>query len=93
MSCVIDASVLVDLLTGALRPGALPDATRGDWHAPAHVDVEVLHALRGLVMGGQLSVGRARDALLDLDDLRLERWPLHREFAVRALDLRAALTA
>ncbi|GGF40113.1 type II toxin-antitoxin system VapC family toxin [Ornithinimicrobium tianjinense] len=89
----MDASVLVDLLTGALEPEALPDVAGGQWHVPAHLDVEVLHALRGLVRGGHLSVGRARDALRDLDDLQLQRWPLRLPFAVRALDLGSALTA
>lgn len=93
MSCVIDASVLVDLLTGALQPEALADVASGDWHAPAHLDVEVLHALRGLVRGGHLSMPRARDALRDLDDLHVHRWPLGGPFALRALDLGTSLTA
>lgn len=93
MSCVIDASVLVDLLTGVLEPEALPEVTDGQWHAPAHLDVEVVHALRGLVRGNHLSITRARDALRDLDDLQVERWRLHHQFAVRALDLGASLTA
>ncbi|WP_122263828.1 type II toxin-antitoxin system VapC family toxin [Ornithinimicrobium cerasi] len=93
MSCVIDASVLVDLLTGFLAPEALPDAAAGQWHAPAHVDVEVLHALRGLVLGGHLSISRARDALRDLDDLQMQRWPLRHSLALRALDLGSTLTA
>lgn len=93
MSCVIDASVLVDLLTGVLKPTELPEVTSGQWHAPAHLDVEVLHALRGLVRGDHLSVSRAWDALRDLDDLQVQRWPLNRPFALRALDLGASLTA
>lgn len=93
MSCVIDASVLVDLLTGVLEPEALPEVASGQWHASAHLDVEVLHALRGLVRAGQLSISRARDALRDLDDLQVQRWPLRRPFAVRTLDLGSSLTA
>lgn len=93
MSCVIDASVVVDLLTGVLQPTALPEVASGQWHVPAHLDVEVLHALRGLVRGGHLSISRARDALLDLDDLHLQHWPLKRPFSARALDLGSTLTA
>lgn len=93
MTCVIDASVVVDLLTGVLEPRTLPASARGQWHSPAHLDVEVIHALRGLVRGGHLTIGRARDALRDLDDLQIQRWPMRLPFAVRALDLGSSLTA
>lgn len=89
---VIDASTLTDLLSGAdleVIQGAV--AARG-LLAPAHIDAEVLSALRGLMLGGRLSEARVRDALTDLHDLPLERWPLARPLLDRALDLAANIT-
>lgn len=89
----MDASVLVDALVG-------PDAA--DVHAqlgdrpllaPAHVDAEVLSALRGLTLGKHLSRKRCRDALLDLDALPLDRWSLTSVLLDRAFDLADSITA
>lgn len=93
MTWVVDASVVVDLLTGVLEAERLGPAATGRWHAPAHVDVEVLHAVRGLVRGRHLTIGRARDALHDLHDLRIDRWAMDRSSALRALDLGRNLSA
>lgn len=87
MSVVVDSSVLVDLLTGAAPPSLLGDAFKQEWHVPAHLDVEVLHALRGLVLGTHISAARAHDALTDLHALRLHRWPLGLPLARRCLEL------
>ncbi len=85
---VIDAAVVVDLLTSA--PGAERIAERisdEDLHAPELINVEVVSALRGLVLGKHLSESRALDALTDFDDLALTRWPTahHHRRAVFAL--------
>ncbi|MCK0112406.1 type II toxin-antitoxin system VapC family toxin [Ornithinimicrobium sp. F0845] len=61
-------------------------------HAPAHVDVEVVNALRGLVLGRHLTRPRARDALRDLDDLQIHRWPLDHRMAGATLDLLDTVT-
>lgn len=63
---VVDASVVVDALVGA--DAAELHGVLGDRPliAPAHVDAEVLSALRGLLLGRHLSRKRCRDALLDL---------------------------
>ncbi|WP_256841210.1 type II toxin-antitoxin system VapC family toxin [Ornithinimicrobium cryptoxanthini] len=87
MSVVVDSSVLVDLLTGAAQPSLLGDAFEQEWHAPAHLDAEVVHALRGLVLGAHISAARAQDALTDLHELRLRRWPLELPLARRCLEL------
>jgi predicted nucleic acid-binding protein len=46
------------------------------WAAPAHLQVEVFAALRGLNLGGKLSEGRARLALDALRDIIVEAVPL-----------------
>lgn len=93
MTIVIDASVLVDLLAGPAPEVLLDSVIDEEWHAPQHVDAEVIHALRGLVLGGHLSQHRARDALRDLHDLQLHRWPFDLPLALRALDLAHTVTA
>jgi predicted nucleic acid-binding protein len=91
---VVDASALVDVLTGA--PGS--DAVHGqlagqDLQAPALLDYEVVSALRGLTLGKQLSVARASDALTDFEDLALHRWQQVDQWRRRAFELRHDLSA
>jgi predicted nucleic acid-binding protein len=52
---VLDASLVVGLLTS--RPGLSADALQGyEWqHAPSHFDIECVNALRGQFLGGQLT--------------------------------------
>ncbi|MDO5628956.1 MAG: type II toxin-antitoxin system VapC family toxin [Mobilicoccus sp.] len=88
-SIVIDASVVVDVLTG-VHVADLPD---GSWHAPAHLDVEVVHALRGLVLGGHLTRPRAVDALQDYTDLGVTIWPVDAVMRYRCFTLMDSLTA
>ena len=61
-------------------------------HAPHLLDVEVAQVLRRFVREKTLSEQRAREALEDLDDLPLNRYP-HDFLIARVWDLRAALTA
>ena len=71
---VVDASVVVDFL---LDPDRLRERFRqgdDDLHAPAHLDVEVLSALRRLAQRGTLTQGRARGAVDDLADLPVARY-------------------
>lgn len=71
---VVDASVIVNFL---LDPDRLRERFRAggdDLHAPAHVDVEVLSAVRRLAQRGTLTEGRARGAADDLVDLPLTRY-------------------
>ena len=93
---VVDASVVADFLLG--RPGAL-EALAGDadgdhqpLHCPELVEPETLNALRGLVRGGHLDLRRAEEAVADLADLRMIRYP-HAPLRPRVWDLRDRLTA
>jgi len=61
-------------------------------HAPHLLDVEVVQVLRRYVREKTLSEQRAREALEDLDDLQLNRYP-HDFLIPRVWDLRATLTA
>lgn len=61
-------------------------------HAPHLLDVEVTQVLRRYVREKTLSEQRAREALEDLDDLPLNRYP-HDFLIARVWDLRATLTA
>jgi predicted nucleic acid-binding protein len=90
---VLDASVVTDLLIGVGQVDRLVEMSAQRWHAPAHLDVEVTSALRGLVLGGHLSPSRAVDALIDLADLDIRRWPMDLASARRVLALRETMTA
>lgn len=73
---VVDASVLVTFL---VDPGLSPTIRAAfarhddDLHAPAHVDLEVLSALRRLASTGLLSAARATAAVQDYLDMALVR--------------------
>lgn len=64
----------------------------GDLQAPHLLDVEVVHALRGLVRGGRLSTDRAADALHDLAELSITRYG-HDLLIDRMWELRDNLSA
>ena len=85
--------MFIDLEPGAARlrerVAQVPDETL---HAPHLFDVEVLHALRGLALGGLISENRSRYALKALSDMRLTRYP-HGPLVARIWDLRGNLTA
>jgi predicted nucleic acid-binding protein len=91
---VVDTSAVVDALAG--RPGdeRLVDrlGADGDLHAPHLLDVELLHALRALVMAGELSEDRAADARADFADLTIVRYE-HGFLADRIWELGRNLTA
>lgn len=91
---VVDTSAVLAALTGTdPAPGLLQRLERdGDLHAPHLIDVEVLHALRGLVRGGALSADRAVDVRTDYAELTLVRYP-HSALADRAWELRHNLSA
>ena len=91
---VVDTSAVIAALAGHPRPLRLADRLRqdGDLHVPHLLDVEVLHALRGLVIGGKLSEERADGVRQDLAALRLRRYP-HGPLADRIWELRGNLTA
>lgn len=87
---VIDCSAVIDLLTAGGDVGrALRTAVDGeDLHAPELLDVEVVSSLRTMIRRGALSPARAQDALLDFDDLAVQRWSFGRSLRLRTLQLR-----
>ena len=90
---VIDASVLV---TALVDDGVDGRSIRGrlqgvELTAPAHLDVEFLHALRGLVRSEQTSPGRADRPIAHLGRLPLRRFELP-VVASRTWQLRDNLT-
>lgn len=93
---VLDASAAVAFL---IRPGSgvgdriaerMLTTSPGLW-APHLIDAEVGHALRRQVMRGEIPADIARDALLDLNGLRLERVP-HAALLRRAWELRESVS-
>jgi predicted nucleic acid-binding protein len=89
---VVDASALVDFLAPTVVDAALDDRLLADasLHAPHLVDVEVVNALRRLSLRSTLGPDRAADAMLDLDDLPITRYP-HGALLPRAWELRHTL--
>ena len=91
---VVDAAALVDALTVVEGTEELrADLADEELHAPTLLDFEVVSALRGLTLGGQLSAARAHDALTDFDALQIWRWPSSAALRLRAFTLRDNVTA
>jgi predicted nucleic acid-binding protein len=75
---VVDASALTELVLGRPAGDVVGEHVAGHGfalHAPHLVDVEVLSALRRLVAAGEATAERAGDAIADLLDLPIERYP------------------
>lgn len=94
---VIDASVLTDFLLG--RPeaveaiaGELGDREHEPLHAPELIEPEALNALRRLARSGAISDRRAEEAVSDLADVRIVRYP-HAPLRARVWELRHELSA
>lgn len=71
---VIDASAIIQVLVGRDPGPALLDAVAGDLAAPHILDVEVLSALRGMVLGGVLLLEAAESARRSYADLVITRY-------------------
>ena len=92
---VIDASALLELLLQTslgTRVEARLFRDDDELHAPHLLDVEILQGLRRLVRTGEVSAGRADEAIADLTDLVLHRHA-HLELLDRAWRLRGNITA
>lgn len=92
---VLDASVLVTALGDGGSAGALArEAVRGhpDLHAPHLIDVEVTHALRGLVRRRVMTAEEGRDILDAALMFPLTRWGLA-GLMPRAWELRDTVTS
>lgn len=92
---VVDASVLVEYLTGGVHGEAsrrqIGRVSPGWLWAPHLVDAEVGNALRRGVRMGKISERKARAALNDLLEMKLQRIS-HHLLADRAWDLRRNLS-
>jgi predicted nucleic acid-binding protein len=92
---VLDASAVVELLLATRRGvGVQARIARPaeSLHAPHLLDVEVAQVLRGYHLAGDLGAGRAREALADLADLPVSRYP-HDVLLQRVWELRRTVTA
>ncbi len=91
---VVDSAALVDALTAVAGTAELRAYLAAeDLHAPTLLDFEIVSALRGLTLTGQVSVARAEDALADFDDLSIRRWSSAHALRRRAFQLRDNVSA
>lgn len=91
---VVDTSAILDAIAAyEPAPGLLTRLSDdGDLHAPHLIDVEILHALRGMVMRNEITSDRAADARTDFADAALLRYP-HEPLSDRIWALRHDLSA
>lgn len=94
---VLDASAVVEWLlqlakADAVEARVFSGGSSQPLHAPHLLDVEVAQALRRLVAAKQLAASRAEQALEDLKDLSVIRYP-HDWLLQRVWQLRHNLTA
>ena len=76
-SLVVDASAIVDLLARTSHASSVGARLRGSrWHAPVHLDAEVLSALGRLERAGALDATEAANGVLALSELPIERHAL-----------------
>jgi predicted nucleic acid-binding protein len=92
---VVDASAILEVLLRTevgLRIEKKLLSTRRSLHAPHLIDVEVAQVLRRFAASGTLSAERGQEALTDLADLPLNRYP-HDLLLPRIWELRHNVTA
>jgi len=92
---VVDASALIEALLGTPAAGPVVRRlfdSRQTLHAPHLIDLEVAQVFRRYAAAGDLDHERGREALADLANLRLHRYP-HAFLLSRVWDLRHNFTA
>jgi predicted nucleic acid-binding protein len=92
---VIDASALIEVLLNTAASGKVSErlfARTDTFHTPHLLDLEVAQVLRRYTLSGEMSLERSEQALEDLADLPLHRYP-HDIFLRRIWSLRRNLTA
>ncbi len=91
---VVDCAAVVDVLTAIEGTDDLRDLLAGEeLSAPTLLDLEVVSALRGMTLRGELLASRAEDTLTDFDDLAILRWPSDDSMRRRAFQLRDNVSA
>jgi predicted nucleic acid-binding protein len=92
---VVDASALLEVLLGSPVAGGLAErlfAEGETLHAPHLLDVEVAQVLRRYALAGTFGADRGAEALEDLADFPIARYP-HQPFLSRIWELRHNVTA
>jgi predicted nucleic acid-binding protein len=92
---VVDASAVLEVLLNTPVAARVAERLFGPGetlHAPHLLDIEVAQVLRRYALAGELDAVRGREALEDLADLRLTRYP-HDVLLRRIWELRRNLTA
>ena len=92
---VVDASAMLEVLLGTATGALVEDRllTGGEsLHAPHLLDVEVAQVLRRYAAAGELTPERGREALIDLADFPVHRYP-HDVLLSRIWELRHNVTA
>ncbi len=92
---VIDASALLEVLLNTPASGRVTERLFGQnetLHAPHLLDLEVAQVFRRYTLSGEMNADRGEQALDDLADLPLNRYP-HDVFLLRIWALRHNLTA
>ena len=92
---VVDASALLEVLLNtpaASRVAGRLFAANETLHAPHLLDLEIAQVLRRYALAGELSPSRGRQALLDLGDFHVVRYP-HDLLLPRIWELRHNITA
>ena len=92
---VVDASAVIEVLLRTASASVIEARLfhpGQSLHAPHLIDVEVTHALRRLALRGEIDDTRGRDALADLADMPIRRYP-HALLLATAWSLRSNVTA
>lgn len=92
---VADASAILELLLNTSAAAKVAGRFFGpgeSLHAPHLLDLEVAQVLRRYSRTGEIDAGRGREALEDLADLPLTRYP-HDVLLPRVWELRGIMTA
>lgn len=92
---VLDASAVLEVLLRTPNAEAVERrlfASRQTQHAPHLLDVEIAQVVRRYAAAGEIDQERGREALADLSDFPLRRYP-HDILLPRIWDLRYNLTA
>ncbi|MFD0446005.1 MULTISPECIES: type II toxin-antitoxin system VapC family toxin [Streptomyces violaceusniger group] len=91
---IVDASVLIEALTGDAAAGKAARARLAQdphWAAPGHLVVETFHAVRGRLLGGKITQARAEDAVAALTGASIESIAIQ-PLLMRMWELRGQVT-